>query len=386
MARERTARMLYGCGPDSFYASRMDVPDPYLWYQDTKGRTHMVMSPLEVDRARRQARVDSIIAMADIVEDLQKQGKPADLVSQMHWVVERDGPDVVEVPAQFPLSLAEALRERGVKLRVAAGSFFPRRAVKTPEEVAQIRAAQQLNEQAFKRAFAVLAEATIGNDQLLYWQHEVLTAEILRGEMNAEIARGGGMPSDCIVACGDQGADPHERGHGPLKANELIIIDSWPRGPYPNMYHGDLTRTVLKGKPSPEQQKLFDTVRDGQLLGLSLVREGITGRDIHLAIENYFTQQGYRTGLDEKTGRNVGFFHGTGHSVGLEVHDDGPGISKGRVTDRSQPAPLQKGLVVTVEPGLYYPGIGGVRVEDIIVVTENGHENLTTLPKTLVIP
>ena len=385
MPKSKTAKMLFGCDANSYYAIKMDVPDPYLWYQDSNGKTHIIMSPLEVDRARKNAQVDKVHSMSEIVHDLQEQEKTPDLLNQTLWLVDKDQPDTIEVPRDFPFGLAKGLQESGYTVEPAKGFFFPERAIKTREEVDFIREAQALNEQAFERAFDVLAEASIGNDGLIYWKDEVLTAEILRGQMNAVIAAGGGMPSDLIVAGGEQGADPHERGHVPLKANELIIIDSWPRGPSGNFYHGDLTRTVLKGKATEEQQKLFDAVKDGQELALDLISAGVLGKEVHEAIDTLFAKRGFKTGLDDE-GRNVGFFHGTGHSVGLEVHDEGPGISKGRATDRNQPSPLEAGLVVTVEPGLYYPNIGGARIEDIVHVTKGGIENLTTLRKELVIP
>lgn len=381
---QKTARILYGCGADSYYAIKMDVPDPYLWYQGSDGQSHVVMSALEVDRARKHAQVDKVHAMGDIVKELQAAGKPADTAHQALWLIERDNPSEVIAPGDFPYGLAESLRKAGVNIRPADGYFFPERAIKSSEEVRRIREAQALNEKAFERAFEVFAEAGIADDNTLEWQGEVLTAEIVRGQMNAVIAAGGGMPSDLIMACGQQGADPHERGHGPLKAHELIIIDSWPRGPSGNFYYGDLTRTVLKGKPSEAQQKLYDTVKDAQQMALDMISANVTGKEVHEAIEAHFEKQGYKTGLNGD-GVNVGFFHGTGHSVGLEVHDKGPGLTRGRPTDREQPAPLRAGLVVTVEPGLYYPEIGGVRIEDIVHVTEEGIENLTTLKKELVI-
>ncbi len=384
MPNQKTAKLLYGCGANSYYAIKMDVPDPYLWYQDSRGKTHVIMSALEVDRTRQNAKVDSIHSMADVVEALLNAEKPTDATQQALWLIEQDNPDMVEVPKDFPFALAKGLIDNGINVAPVDNYFFPERGIKSKDEVAFIRQAQALNEQAFERAFTILAEASIGNDELIYWQNEILTAEILRGQMNAVIAAGGGMPSDLIMACGKQGADPHERGYGNLKANELIIIDSWPRGPSGNFYYGDLTRTVLKGKASDEQQALYDAVKDGQQLGLSLISAGVMAKEVHEAIDTLFAKRGFKTGLDDQ-GRNVGFFHGTGHSVGLEVHDAGPGISKGRPTDRSQPSVLKAGLVVTVEPGLYYPNIGGARIEDIVHVTKDGIENLTNLKKELVI-
>ena len=381
---KKPAKILYGCGADSYYAMRMDVPDPYLWYQDSRGETHAVMSALEIDRARKNAKVDHVHDMGKVVSELQEAGKPTDPGHQALWLTGLDNPDEVIAPRDFPVALADTIRGGGVNLKPCDGHFFPARAIKTLEEVRAIREAQALNEEAFKRAFAVLGEAEIGKDDALYWQGEALTSEVLRGQMNAVIAAGGGMPSDLIVAGGQQGADPHERGHGPLKAHQLIIIDSWPRGPSGNFYYGDLTRTVLKGTPTDAQQKIYDTVKKGQRIALEMISADVSGKDVHEAIEAYFEEQGYKTGHDDQ-GRNVGFFHGTGHSVGLEVHDKGPGITRGRPTDREKPAKLQPGLVVTVEPGLYYPDIGGVRIEDIVHVTKDGIENLTTLPKELVI-
>ena len=386
-------KILYGCGADSYYAIKMDVPDPYLWYQGCDGQTHVIMSPLEVDRATKHAQVDHVHSMADVANTLQAEDKPRTLLNMALWLIRQDDatddvqPDPIQAPRDFPFALASGLQQEGVALQPAESFFFPERAIKTREEVNQIRQAQALNEQAFTHAFAVLAESQIGPDGTLYWQQEVLTAEKLRGQMNAVIATGGGMPSDLIIACGAQGADPHERGHGPLKAHELIVIDSFPRGPSGNFYHGDLTRTVLKGTPTKEQQKLFQTVKQGQQKALDMLSAQVAGADVHSTIEQHFAAQGYTTGLDSK-GRNTGFFHGTGHSIGLEVHDQGPGISRRRVHDeknQQKPPLLQAGLVVTVEPGLYYPDLGGVRIEDIVHITENGIENLTSLPKELVI-
>ena len=373
------AKLLYGCGADSHYATGMHISDPYLWYQDSNGKTHVALSALEVDRGRKEAKVTHVHALEDIVAKLKAAGKKINLLSIVLWFVEEDNPHSVEVPEDFPFALGQQLVKVGVDVQTPETFFFPERTLKTQEEVAQIKAAQALNERAFYKAFNILEEAKIIKSNLLEWRGEVLTAEVLRGQMNALIAEEGGMPSDIILACGAQGADPHERGYGPLYAHELIIIDSFPRGPSGNFYYGDLTRTVLKGTASKRQQHLYDTVKKGQQLALDMIKPGVMGADIHQAVESFFTQEGYPTQLDAQ-GRNEGFFHGVGHSVGLEVHDKGPGISK-----RMAQKPLEEGLVVTVEPGLYYPEFGGVRIEDIVHITKDGITNLTTLPKELIV-
>ena len=388
---KRIARALYGHGSNSYYALRVEVPDAYVWYQDTNGKTHVIMSALEYDRVKKYAKVDFVHAMDDVVAELTKLQLPTTTAGQIAWLVMNDklpdgltsgrmfdGVDVLEVPADFPFGIAKALSDMRLKVEPVQGPFFPERSIKSKDEVDAIRHAQWVNEQGHARGRQVLAEATIGADDTLYWNGEVLTSEILAGEINAEIARHGGVPAEGgpIVACGEHAADPHERGHGPLKAHQFIIIDSWPRA---NFYHGDLTRTYIKGKATPEQQAMYDAVKDAQQLGIDLVKAGADPAAIHQAIEDLLTARGFKTGKDAN-GNNCGFFHGTGHSVGLNVHDQGAGIS------RRSSAPLPEGTVVTIEPGVYYQGLGGVRIEDIVVVTEDGNVNLTNFDKELVIP
>lgn len=374
----RKGRLLYGNGADSFYAIRMQVPDPYPWYEDGDGRTHIIMSPLEVDRARKHAAADEIHSSADIAEQLKNHGAKPSLVGMISWLVAQDKPDVVEVGEDFPSGLMLRLREKKINVQVVDGLFFPDRAVKTKGEVEKQRRAQHLNEKGFARAFAILREAEIQSDNSLNWQGNPLTAELLQGEMNAELVRHGAADFNGgpIVGCGAQGADPHERGHGVLKAHEFIIIDSFPTGP--EGYVGDLTRTVIKGEASDWHHKVYEAVKGAQQTALDMLRPGVNGADVHSAVEQYFIDHGFDTGLDEK-GRNYGFFHGTGHSVGLEVHDQHlRTLSRGAID-------LKPGHITSVEPGLYYPDKGGVRIEDIVAISEDGHDNLTTLPKDLLL-
>ncbi|MBI1363439.1 MAG: M24 family metallopeptidase [Proteobacteria bacterium] len=388
---KRIARALYGHGSNNYYAIRVEVPDAYVWYRDTKGKTHVIMSALEYDRVKKYAKVDVVHAMDDVVAELTKLQMPTDTAGQIAWLVMNDklpggltsgrvfeGVDVLEVPSDFPFGLAAALIKMGITVEPVKGHFFPERSLKSQAEVDAIRHAQWVNEQGHERARVVLREATIGKDDVLMWNGKVLTSEILAGEINAEIARHGGVPAEGgpIVACGEHSADPHERGHGPLKAYQFIIIDSWPRADF---YHGDLTRTYIKGKATAQQQAMYDAVKDAQQLGLDMANTSANPAAIHQAIEDLLTSRGFKTGKDAN-GNNCGFFHGTGHSVGLNVHDQGPGIHRRNTT------PLPEGTVVTVEPGVYYQGIGGVRIEDIIAITATGNINLTTFDKELVIP
>ena len=165
-----------------------------------------------------------------------------------------------------------------------------------------------------------------------------------------------------IVAGGRQAADPHEAGRGALRAGEWIVADVFPRM-LATGYWGDMTRTFAHGRPDAARRRMYETVARAQRLALSLVRPGALGRDVHRAVADFFVREGWETGTDAD-GRAHGFFHGLGHGVGLEIHEE-PRLSPSG-------GELAPGMVVSVEPGLYYPELGGVRIEDLVVVTETG--------------
>jgi Xaa-Pro aminopeptidase len=208
--------------------------------------------------------------------------------------------------------------------------------------------------------------------QLIY-HGSPLTSERLRAVIDCAILQVCGLAGNTIVAGGRQGCDPHERGFGKLRANEPVIIDIFPRSQKTG-YFGDITRTVVRGRASEAVRKLYDTVLQGQKIGFEKIRAKVRTADVHKAVQKFFVQQGYRTGRHD--GHMEGFFHGTGHGLGLDVHE-APRMGA------SSTEMLRPGHVVTVEPGLYYPEIGGVRLEDVALVTAGGAKNLTRFEKVL---
>jgi Xaa-Pro aminopeptidase len=197
----------------------------------------------------------------------------------------------------------------------------------------------------------------------------------LRTEIDVELLKLGCAAEGTITAGGAQAADPHERGHGPLKTGESIILDIFPVDKT-SRYYSDMTRTFVKGEPGEELQKMYDAVLESQEAALAMIRAGVNGRDVHKKVSDILHEAGYETLVhDQKPGEPLqrGFIHGTGHGVGLEIHE-APRVS---IADEE----LISGDVVTIEPGLYYPEIGGVRIEDLVVVTEDGCRNLTEFPK-----
>ena len=355
---------------DLLYATRFWAPDPSIFLEQ-KGKRTLVLSDLEIDRARRTARADAFVQFSDLEREVQGRSKKSPAYEKVlaHFLRKR-GVKSATVPASFPLGYARALAAAKIQLRIADGLFWPERAAKTNQELEQMSRASRITEAGLARAMEVLKASRPGPGKRLRWSGKPLTSELLRAEIDSAVLRAGGQPAGTIVAGGDQACDPHERGSGPLLANSLIILDIFPRDAKTG-YFGDLTRTVLRGRASEEQRKLWDTVKAGQALALRRIKAGVDGMEIHKGIQDLFAKRGYTTGV--RKGRRVGFFHGTGHGLGLEIHE----------YPRLQKVTLQERQVVTVEPGLYYPGLGGVRLEDVVVVTKTGCKMLSRFPKQL---
>lgn len=356
---------------DMLYATGFRAPDPFVFLQDHTKKL-LLLSDLEVDRGRRQANVDRVDSLSGISRQLQAGKKKAPSYPRViaSWLRENHARSVV-VPADFPLGLARQLKKEGIRLKPAKGLFFPERERKSPSEIRAIQAAIRIAEAGMSRAIEVLAAAIPRKDGRLFLGRRMLTSEILRMEIETTIVRAGGEArGDTIVAGGGQACDPHERGSGPLRANELIIVDIFPRDARSG-YYGDITRTVVRGKASEAQRKLWETCLTGQKMAAGRMKPGARGDGIHDLVKSYFSEQGYPTEL--RDGRWQGFFHGTGHGLGLEIHE----------VPRFAATTFVPGQVITVEPGIYIPGLGGVRHEDVALVTGTGAKFLTKAPKPL---
>jgi Xaa-Pro aminopeptidase len=351
---------------DMLYATKFWAGDPFIFLEQNGKRT-IVLTDLEMGRGRRTAKVDEFVSFNQLEREVQgnaRQAPPFEKV--LARFLQKRGVKNAVVPPSFPLGYARALAN-DVDLATPDGLYWPEREAKTDEELKLIGRALRITEAGLKRAMEVL-KASKPKGKKLIWSGKPLTSEILRAEIDSAMLRAGGTPTNTIVAGGDQACDPHERGHGPLYANSLIILDIFPRDAKTG-YWGDMTRTVVRGKASEAQRKLWQTVLDGQELALREIKDGVEGMKIHKAIQALFKKRGYPT--EVRKGVNVGFFHGTGHGLGLEIHEY-PRLQKVVLKDRQ---------VVTVEPGLYYPGLGGVRHEDVVVVTKTGCRILSRFPK-----
>ncbi len=355
---------------DMLYATRFFAPDAFILLEQ-KGKRTLVLSDLEIDRGRKQAEADEILPYSRFEKEVQGSAAKAPAYEKVlaHFLTQRKVRSAL-VPANFPLRYARELEAKKIRLEPTNGLFWPAREAKSEPELRLMRKALQITEAGMARGIAVLKRSKPGKGQKLEWSGKVLTSELLRAEIDTAVLRAGGLPAGTIVAGGDQACDPHERGHGPLKANSLIILDIFPRAAASG-YYGDLTRTVVRGRASDEQRRLWETVNAGQALALKKMKPGVDGLKLHQEVKQFFTDQGYPTEL--RDGRQTGFFHGTGHGLGLEIHEH----------PRFQKTIFKIGQVLTVEPGLYYPGLGGVRTEDVVAITRRGIRMLSRFENRL---
>ncbi|MGB0334609.1 MAG: M24 family metallopeptidase [Opitutales bacterium] len=372
-SKSSTIRLLYAASEnnaDVLYLSGVFIPDPFLSIITDK-KSYAVVNRLEYARVAKSSNYDEVMLLEEMrehaAENLQMPLHKIGPSELMIYFGQRFAVKKIEVPADFPAVYYRKLYEAGYRIDIVEGAFFPKRAKKNDTEARAIRQGNAASAAGIRAAEAVLRAATIEGDRIDY-EGRPLTSERLRAVIDQACLAKGATASHTIVAGGRQACDPHEVGRGRLRPNELIIIDVFPRMQKTG-YHGDMTRTFLKGRASAAQRALVKAVRTAQGAAIDAVQAGVTGASVHKAACAVFDAQGFVT--ERRDDGFVGFIHSTGHGLGLEVHE-APSVSTGS-------AKLKTGHVITVEPGLYYPEIGGCRIEDVVRVTKAGCEKLSNM-------
>ncbi|MGI8716119.1 MAG: M24 family metallopeptidase [Solirubrobacteraceae bacterium] len=371
---------------ESSPAMRHEVPlaigDPFM-FADIDGRCAVLTSSLE------RARIEAVLPGVELLDftalgmrELAEQGynrrdSQREIAAR---AVTQLGISAAVVPWDFPVSIADRLREDGVQITVDDAFVDARRRVKAGPELAGIRAAQDATNAAMAAAAAILSRATPGPDGDLLLDGEVLLAERVRDTLRAVFTEhGASCPAEMMVASVRTGFG-HDPGSGPLPAGLPIQVDLFPRDNASGCW-ADMTRTFVVGEPTSEHAALIaeqeQLVRRALEQARDAIAPGVIGRDLHAATCELFEQAGYatlRTG--DPDGYDEGFQFSLGHGVGLEVHEP-PGLGlSGR-------EPFLAGDVVAIEPGLWDRRIGGVRFEDLLLVTDDGCETLTSFSYSL---
>jgi Xaa-Pro aminopeptidase len=364
--------MVEGSGQcaDLRYGSGFLPVDPVVFLDEGKRRT-LVVPQLEYARACNEAR--DVVVLLPEEAGVSRKGRRG-LAAWASHLLHLRGVKRVAAGAFLPASILRELEKSGVRVHLEPESIYPERAIKRDDEIDAIMRSQRAAVAGMRAAERLLRAATVGNGGVLKWKGKTLTAGMVRTAIDTVLMHHDCIARDTIVAGGAQAADPHERGHGPLRAGTSIVIDIFPQHKRSG-YWGDITRTFCKGRPSPALAHMYTTVLKAQVLALARIKPGSDGSVIHEAVSDFFVEAGYPTTVRDGVVR--GFFHGTGHGVGLDIHE-APRVNR-------MPQRLAAGHVVTVEPGLYDPDVGGVRIEDTVVIEKGGARILAAYPKKLVL-
>ena len=351
--------------------------DPMALITLPDGRTRAILRDIELDRFSAGGFANSAHSPADFAPAEGLSGDREIATAQAAAeLVAREGIGEVWTDRSLPMVFAHSLTERGVTVRCDPMMGVLERRSKSRDEVEHLRAAQGLTEQAVRFACELITGAEAGEGGVLRAGGETLTSESVQAEITIWLLKHGMGPCDSIVAGGAQGADCHNRGSGPLRTETPIIIDVFPMHSA-SRYFGDCTRTVVHGAIPPDVARFHAAVQRAKADAIRAVRVGVTGQAVHEAAIGAIRTAGYEVGLPgpDEPDTYAGMVHGTGHGVGLEVHEP-------PLLDFGGP-PLVAGDCLTVEPGVYSRAIGGVRIEDMVIVTDDGSENLNSIPEGL---
>ena len=383
---DRTAMVIAGIPTwdmSLYHRIRFAVGDPAAWIgwvREGSSESRLILRDIEMERARRDARADSISCPADFTPDsgLSPDRAIATAQATAECLI-RDGFETAIVHRDLPMLFADCLRERGIAVICDRDLGVVDRRGKDDEEIAALSAAQAATESAMRFACETIANADVAANGTLTVENEPLTSERVRAMIAMHLIELGFTPRPAIVAGGPEGADCHELGSGPLRTSQPVIIDIFPRDPG-SLYNGDCTRSVVNGEIPPEVAAMHAAVVAAKRAGIAATRAGVTAQAVHEATLVEIRAAGFEVGLpgsdDAPGGRMV---HGTGHGIGLEVHE-------GTLLDFSPSGgspELVLGEALTIEPGIYDPRIGGIRLEDLVIVEAEGCLNLNTLPEGL---
>jgi Xaa-Pro aminopeptidase len=353
------------------------VPDPLL-YAEHDGKRYAVTSSFEVERIA-ELGVETHPWEDFGYDELVLQGLPRHVITWQHVNLNACrglGITSAKVPGTFPLEVADHLRAHGIELEADYEYFAKRRRVKNEAELKGIKRAQRAAEAAMAAARELLRQASPSNGAVVL-DGEPLTCERLKAEIRRVFSEHAVSGEEFIVSHGPQTAVGHELGSGPIASNEPVVIDLWPKDPDSACY-ADMTRTYVVGTPPDEVVEYHRLCKEALDRSLEATRAGVTGSVVYGMVCEFFEEHGQKTSLSKPPGEVLdhGFFHGLGHGVGLEVHE-APTLGRGGTGD------LVAGDVITLEPGLYRPGFGGCRLEDLVHVTDDGAVNLTDFPYDL---
>jgi Xaa-Pro aminopeptidase len=378
------ARMMAGIptlNAGLYRSIRFLVGDPVVFLElpqsDGQWKSTLICRDIEMERAKRNARAHAVACPADFtpLSGLSGDRETATAQSAAEFLL-RAGKKRVVVDRSLPMIYAEMLKRAGIETVCDTQWGVMERRQKDEQEIEFIRQAQKITEEVMELACSTVARASVDAQGILHHDGSPLTSERIRTMIDIWLLQRECSNPGAIVAGGPVGADCHDHGHGVLRTGEPIIVDIFPRDKK-TLYNGDCTRTVVHGEIPDEVVRMHAAVAAAKGAATAATRAGVTGEQVHAATSAAIAAAGYQMGLPshEAPDHFTSMTHGTGHGLGLEVHEP-PLLAAGGPV-------LVVGDVVTIEPGLYCKAIGGVRIEDMVVVREHGCESLNQLHEGL---
>lgn len=361
-----------------YYLTKFLAPDPFVYIKKIGEEPILIVSEMEYPRAKKESIVKDVRSQIDYNFYEIIKSAPDTKTGNLKFIANAAKKEIgankkIYVPPNFPTAIADALRKDGLNIMPMFDVIEKARKTKEPDEIQEIKTVQSAVDEATKKIIGAIASADVDGKGILTTKVDGKKEPLTVGKLKALLGHvlieyGCIMEEEAIIVCGPKGADPHYSGNpeDELKANQPIILDIFPKSAR-KRYYTDMTRTIVKGKASKEIKKMFQTVLDAKNASIDAIKAGIPGNQVYELCCRVFEKAGYAT---TKGGKKIkkGFTHGLGHGVGLQVHE-GPSLSE------FSTFPLEEHNVVTVEPGLYDPEIGGVRIEDVVEVTKRGCNN-----------
>ncbi len=361
-----------------FHKIRFSVGDPTAYIELPDGKRILILRDIEIDRAKQSAKADEYYSNADFTPEGGLSGNRETAAAQaLAECLRRNGITSVTADRTLPLIYAHIIEQAGIAIECDLELGILDRRSKDQSELDHLRQAQAITEEVMRYACGMIFAATADSSGVLMHEGSALTSERMISLIDiAFLERGASTPHGSIVACGPIGADCHHRGEGNLRTGEPIIIDIFPHIRATG-YNGDCTRTIVHGQIPDEVAKMHEAVLEAKAAAQVATKPGTTGEDVHNAAIKVIKAHGYSFGVPKDTDPDTlcTMAHGTGHGIGLDVHEP-------PLLDVNGPA-LVVGDVITIEPGLYCKAIGGLRIEDMVAVTESGYENFNALPMDL---
>lgn len=367
-------KLIYSSTKDSdmLYALKKNIADP-VFFLETENKKYVFLDQREygVFKEERYTNIEPILLtpLLEKIKTITEEGdfreKLAYYICLEYGLLDKE----IKIPMNFPIDILDYLRARRIRLKPVR-ILHPERKIKTKAEIKAIAKNQKNVLKAFREMEKILKEAEIKNDSLIY-RKKILTSEILKKAIRKILVKNDLIDLDgLIVSSGFHSSIPHHSGAGKVKPNEPIVIDIFPKN-LNDGYAADMTRTYVKGTASDELKNMHEAVLAAQEKAIALVRAGARTKDIYGTAKKELLDRGFHAG-------EQGFIHGLGHGLGLDIHE-------APYLNALSEEILEPGNIITIEPGLYYPEIGGIRLEDVLLVTKNGYKNLTNYPKNLLI-